>query len=102
MSVQHTIEAKLRAAYQPSYLAVIDESYKHNVPHGAESHFRVTLVANVFTDEKLVRRHRGVYKVLSDELAGPVHALALHTYAPQEWHARDADSPGSPPCLGGG
>jgi BolA protein len=33
-------------------------------------------------------------------LAGPVHALALHTYTPEEWDATGV-SPASPDCRGG-
>ena len=102
MSVQDSIEARLRAAYEPAHLEVVDESHQHNVPRGAESHFRVTLVADAFSGMKLVARHRDVYRTLGEELAGPVHALALHTYAPAEWQARGEDTPESPPCLGGG
>ena len=40
-------------------------------------------------------------EALADELAGEVHALALHTYTPEEWQARFGDAPMSPPCLGG-
>jgi len=34
-------------------------------------------------------------------LAGPVHALALHTYTLSEWQQRHGEAPLSPPCLGG-
>lgn len=101
MTVQHSIEQKLRDAFHPEYVEVINESGQHNVPPGSESHFRVTLVAEQFADQKLVARHRGVYSTLADELDGPVHALALHVYTPDEW-ARRAGTPESPPCLGGG
>ena len=40
--------------------------------------------------------------LLEAELAGPVHALALHTMTPQEWFAKGGEAPQSPPCLGGG
>ena len=42
------------------------------------------------------------YSLLADELAGPVHALALHLYTPQQWSARGEASPDSPNCRGGG
>jgi BolA protein len=42
-----------------------------------------------------------VNEALAEELAGDVHALALHTYTPEEWQARFGDAPMSPPCLGG-
>lgn len=100
-TVQQTIERKLHEALAPTDLEVLNESHQHNVPPGSESHFRVTIVADGFAGQGLVARHRQVNRVLADELAGPVHALALHTYTPDEWAERQG-SPESPPCLGGG
>ena len=37
--IRERIEEKLRAAFQPVFLEVVDESYRHNVPAGSESHF---------------------------------------------------------------
>ena len=42
--IRERIEEKLRAAFQPVFLEVVDESYRHNVPAGSESHFKVVLV----------------------------------------------------------
>ncbi len=44
--IREQIEAKLRAAFDPMYLEVVDESYRHNVPAGSESHFKVVLVSD--------------------------------------------------------
>jgi hypothetical protein len=38
--------------------------------------------------------------VLADELAGPIHALALHTYSADEWAESQGQAPDSPKCLG--
>jgi BolA protein len=43
-----------------------------------------------------------VYSALAAELAGPVHALAIHTYTPAEWQESNNVAPDSPNCLGGG
>ena len=51
--IREQIEAKLRAAFDPVYLEVVDESYRHNVPAGSESHFKVVLVSDRFTGVKL-------------------------------------------------
>ena len=91
---------KLRAQLVPVYLDVEDESHMHNVPPGAQSHFKVTVAAAEFSGQSLVDRHRRVNRILVEELAGPVHALALHTLSEEEWRA-DPDVPDSPPCLGG-
>lgn len=103
-NVQQTFEATLQEALAPAHLEVLDESHQHNVPPGAQSHFRVTVAAEAFEGEGLVARHRRINHLLAGEMqrnGGTVHALALHTYTPDEWAARQ-DSPESPPCLGGG
>jgi len=40
------------------HLEVINESHKHNVPEGAESHFNVVIVSSAFEGKKLLTRHR--------------------------------------------
>lgn len=98
MLVATSIEEKLQREFSPGHLDVVNESHMHNVPPGSESHFKVTLVSDAFEGMRPVRRHQAVYQVLAEEMAGPVHALALHTYTPEEWRGK---APDSPRCLGG-
>jgi len=100
MTIQDDIHQKLQAALQPQHLEVINESNNHNVPRGSESHFKLIIVTAEFNGKTLVARHRLINKLLADELAGPVHALALHTLTPEEW-AATGTAPVSPPCMGG-
>lgn len=100
-NVRDTIEDKLRKGYAPSYIEVVDESHGHNVPAGAQSHFKVVLVSQAFSDMRAVKRHQSLYATLDAELQGSVHALALHLYTPEEWHEKGG-APESPACLGGG
>ncbi len=102
MSTQAQIETKLQAVFAPAFLEVLNESHMHNVPPGSESHFKVTVVSEQFNDQRLVARHRLVNQALADELAGSIHALALHTLTPDEWFERAGATPDSPQCLGGG
>ena len=87
-SVRETLHDKLENAFDPVELEVRDDSHLHAGHAGArpegETHFSVTIVADAFCDIARVQRHRMVNKVLADELAGPVHALAINTYAPGE------------------
>lgn len=99
--IEHTIEQKLQQAFNPVFLAVENESNNHNVPPGSESHFKATIVSETFNGQRLLQRHRAVNKVLSDELANSIHALALHTYTELEWQEHQQQSPDSPNCLGG-
>lgn len=101
MIVQDRITEILRQALAPEHLEVLNESDGHNVPRGSETHFKVVIVCSEFDGKSAVQRHRTVYSLLADELAGPVHALALHTYSPTEWLLHVA-APESPACLGGG
>jgi BolA protein len=102
MSIQSDIEAKLQQELQPVHLEVVNESSNHNVPPGSESHFKVTVVSEIFAGKLPVARHRRVNQVLAEELANKIHALALHTYTPEEWAETSGQAPVSPPCLGGG
>ncbi|HEY3697933.1 MAG TPA: BolA/IbaG family iron-sulfur metabolism protein [Spongiibacteraceae bacterium] len=102
MSIQQQIETKLTAALPLAHIEVINESHMHSVPPGSETHFKVVLVSSEFDDKRAVARHQLIYRVLADELAGSVHALALHTYTADEWQLRCRAAPNSPQCLGGG
>ena len=102
MMIREQIETKLRAAFEPVFLEVVDESYRHNVPAGSESHFKVVLVSDRFVGERFLNRHRMIYGTLSEELASTVHALALHTYTIKEWEGLQDTVLASPPCRGAG
>lgn len=86
MNVADTIRAKLDDAFAPSALEVVDESHMHKGHVGArpggETHFRVFMTAAAFKGLSRVERQRRVYDTLAEELAGPVHALALKLDAP--------------------
>ncbi|HEX9207068.1 MAG TPA: BolA family protein, partial [Steroidobacteraceae bacterium] len=55
------LEARLRAALQPSELEVIDDSHRHAGHAGAadgRGHFTVNLISERFAGLPVVRRHR--------------------------------------------
>lgn len=101
MQTREIIETRLVAAFAPEHLDVLNESHRHNVPPGSETHFKVVLASAAFEGRRNVQRHQQVYAVLNEQLQSGVHALALHTYTPSEWRAL-TDAPDSPPCMGGG
>lgn len=88
MSAESRMREKLMIALNPTRLDVINESHKHaghaGSPGTGESHFKVLIVSAAFSSKSRVERHRMVNAALADELAGPVHALALSTFAPGE------------------
>lgn len=100
MLVQTELETRLTAALAPDFLTVANESHMHNVPPNSETHFKVVVASEAFNGRRKVQRHQQVYGLVGDLLAGPIHALALHTYTPEEWSARP-ESPDSPKCHGG-
>lgn len=89
MSMQQRIEAKLRQAFAPERLEVLNESHLH-AGHQAhfdgtgETHFRVRIVAQAFAPMNRIARHRAVNELLAEELAESVHALAIEPAAPGE------------------
>jgi BolA protein len=101
MSRIDRIQDQLQSTLSPTHLEVIDESHMHNVPDGAESHFKVVVVSEGFADHTLVARHRLVNQTLKGEFDSGLHALALHTWTPQEWFAKGGVAPASPQCMGG-
>lgn len=100
MSRKARIEQLLLSLSEVSYQEVIDESHRHNVPDGAETHFKLTVVSEDFVDMTKVARHRRLYSLMAEEQKSGLHALALHLYTAEEW-AKLTISPASPDCLGG-
>lgn len=101
MSRKSLIEQTLSDALSPMHLEVVDESHMHSVPEGAESHFKITVVSDGFEGERLISRQRKINQLLAGEFQKGLHALALHTWTPQEWFDKGGKVPDSPPCLGG-
>ena len=83
-SVAESITNKLTAALQPEHLELVNESHMHAGP-ATDSHFNLVLVSQHFAELNKVRRHQAVYRILAEEMATQVHALALHLYSPEEW-----------------
>ena len=82
------IQEKLTAALSPVRLAVIDDSSKHaghvGARPGGETHFTVDVVSSAFEGLSRVARQRKIYEILAEEVAGPVHALAMIVKTPKE------------------
>jgi BolA protein len=86
--MKDVITRKLTDAFAPESLDVVDESDQHqgHAGHqpGGETHYRVYIVSEAFRGKSRVDRHRMINAVLAAELAGGVHALAIHAKAPGE------------------
>ncbi|MCD9146378.1 MULTISPECIES: BolA family protein [Pseudophaeobacter] len=80
MSINTEMEQRLRAAFNPTALEVVDDSNSH-IGHAGhdgsgESHFNVMIRAAAFAGQSRVQRHRMVHKALGD-IVPRIHALAL-------------------------
>jgi BolA protein len=88
MSLESRMREKLMVALRPSRLDLVNESHLHaghqGSPGTGESHFRVLIVAEAFAGKSRLERHRVVNEIVSEELSGGVHALAIKACAPGE------------------
>jgi BolA protein len=98
VDISDQIKQKLSERLRPVYLDLQNESHMHAGP-ATDSHFKLVLVSAEFEELSAVKRHQTVYKTLKEELAGSVHALAMHLYSVAEWK-KEKTVPGSPTCAG--
>jgi BolA protein len=98
---QKRIQAMVSEAVNVAYIDLINESHKHSVPENSETHFKLTLVSHDFDKMSKVARHQKVYGAVSVLMQEGLHALALHTYSPDEWALLKQQIPESPDCMGG-
>lgn len=98
MSIQSQIEKIIQDTFQIAFIELKNESHMH-AGTAEESHFKLTLVSEDFEPLNRVKRQQAVYKALS-EVMPTIHALALHTYTPEEWASKQK-APDSPLCGGG-
>jgi BolA protein len=85
-TVAEAMRAKLTASLNPTRLVIEDDSARHaghaGARAGGESHFNVAIESAAFAGLTPVERQRLVYRLLAEELAGPVHALSLKLTTP--------------------
>lgn len=91
----------LSHALNPVMLTIEDESNRHHVPEGAETHFKIIAVSSRFNDMNRVARHRMVNACVSQEFSSGMHALSLHLYTPDEWKKHAVTVLDSPKCRNG-
>lgn len=88
MRTADIITKKLTEAFAPQSLEVLDESHRHEGHAGSrpggQTHYAVYIVSDAFKGKSRLERHRMINHSLSAELAGGVHALAIHAAAPGE------------------
>lgn len=81
MSVTNEITGKLKTAFAPRELEVVDDSESHRghagFQEGGESHFNVRIRSDAFKGQTRIARHRAVHAALGPDLVARIHALAL-------------------------
>lgn len=82
-------------------LEVIDESHKHHVPEGMETHINILIVSEEFQILSRIERHRLINKLLAAEFANGLHALSLHLHTPAEWQTAQEQRLTTPACRNG-
>ena len=80
------MEEKLREAFDPSRLEVVNDSAQHRGHAGddgsGESHFTIVIEATAFADKSRLERQRMVNKALGAIVGERVHAVAIQASAP--------------------
>ena len=72
------IRERLRSAFAPSEMKVLDEGHKH-VGHAGQGkgHFHVRIVSTAFAGQLPVKRHRMIYAALDGLMDQGIHALSI-------------------------
>ncbi len=81
MSKTIEIEDRLKAAFEPRELEVVDDSESHRghagFQEGGETHYNVRIRSEAFKGMNRLARHRAVHAALGPDLIARIHALAL-------------------------
>ncbi|CEK10011.1 BolA family protein [Legionella hackeliae] len=101
MSREKRIIQLITDNFTSTYLQVDNESHKHHVPEGSETHFKILMVSEAFKGKSMINRHREINALLADELKTGLHALSLHLYTNDEWDKRNQTTQASPACRDG-
>ena len=51
---------------------------------GTADHWKAVIVSSAFAGKTLIQRHRMVMAALAEEMKGPIHALTLDAFTPDE------------------
>jgi len=71
------IAEKIREALPDAHIDLKDLT-------GTEDHWEATIVSESFAGKTLIQRHRMVFAALEEEMKGPIHALTLKVYTPDQ------------------
>ena len=86
MNIGEIVKQKLQDELQPSQIAITDQSAQH-AGHKASAegaHLTLYIVSAKFEGLNEIARHRLIYKILSKEMRGAIHALVITAVTPGE------------------
>lgn len=72
------IEMRLKSALTDAYIEVHDLT-------GTQDHYKVVVVTSDFEGKLPIKQHRMIYAALAQEMKGPIHALTIEAYTPEQW-----------------
>ena len=76
MDPEH-IKTRIKAAIPDADIVLEDLT-------GTRDHWKARIVSAAFTGKSLIQRHRLVMAALVEEMKGPIHALTLDAFTPEE------------------
>jgi stress-induced morphogen len=76
MDPEH-IKQRIKAALPDAEIVLEDMT-------GTRDHWKAKIVSAAFTGKSLIQRHRLVMSALVEEMKGPIHALTLDAFTPEE------------------
>ncbi|MDK2123780.1 BolA family protein [Parachitinimonas caeni] len=75
------------AVLSPQTLEIRDDSAQHAGHAGAAGgggHYWLTIVSEQFAGKPAIARHRMIYSALGELMRGPIHALSIQAFTPEE------------------
>tara|TARA_B100000963_G_scaffold320634_1_gene303317 strand:+ start:615 stop:911 length:297 start_codon:yes stop_codon:yes gene_type:complete len=90
------IKENLSKGLKISKLDILDESPNHGGYDGTVSHVKLIIISDDFEDNKIIDRHKLVYKALGS-LVSEIHAISIVAKTNEEW-LESNEYQQSPPC----
>ena len=96
VSIENKIINTLNECMNICSLKILNESFMHNLPKDAESHFKLVIVSNDFNNLSHIQRHKLVYKHLGN-IMNDIHAISIQSSNEDEFKLNPTilDSPES-------
>ena len=76
--IEKKIEQKLKKTLKDAKIFIQDMT-------GANDHFNVIIICDIFQGLSLIEQHRLIYDILSDMITKEIHALQLKTLTWEQW-----------------